>query len=263
MVAYLQKSKGSEGFHQIVDFLTASHIRYALTESPTIHVSLIEQFWQTATVSTLENRDMEITATIDGKVKVVSEASIRRHLKQETKVPQPSSPTQTYVANEAASTGVDLRHRGAATIVSILDARQGNGNINKTPAMPYDSPLPRVHTLGSNEGRRKHNELMDLVTKLSDKMGAQTHGRHDHEMKDDFEFTTIEDVSTANVSVNTAGAEISTTSPKFKTAGVFVDDIAAEGLVYIRRSAAKIKDKGIAIMKEFEPTHTKTKIQQE
>ncbi|GJR06655.1 putative ribonuclease H-like domain-containing protein [Tanacetum coccineum] len=57
--------------------------RYALTESPTIYVSLIKQFWQTASASTLENRDMEITATIDGKVKVVSEASIRRHLKLE------------------------------------------------------------------------------------------------------------------------------------------------------------------------------------
>ncbi|GKD00010.1 hypothetical protein Tco_1170284 [Tanacetum coccineum] len=68
MVAYLQKSEGSEEFYQIVDFLTASHIRYALTESPTIHVSLIEQFWQTATASTLENGDIEITATIDGKV---------------------------------------------------------------------------------------------------------------------------------------------------------------------------------------------------
>ncbi|GJR40925.1 hypothetical protein Tco_1216609 [Tanacetum coccineum] len=83
MVAYLQKSEGSEGFHQITDFLTASHIRYALTESPTIYVSLIEQFWQTASTSTLENGDMEITATIDGKVKVVSKASISRHLKLE------------------------------------------------------------------------------------------------------------------------------------------------------------------------------------
>ncbi|GKF81542.1 hypothetical protein Tco_0240144, partial [Tanacetum coccineum] len=32
---------------------------------------------------TLENGDMEITATIDGKVKVVYEASIRRRLKLE------------------------------------------------------------------------------------------------------------------------------------------------------------------------------------
>ncbi|GJT42118.1 hypothetical protein Tco_0941983 [Tanacetum coccineum] len=83
MVAYLYKPEGSEEFHQIVDFLTASHISYALTKSPTIYVSLIEQFWQTAIASTLKNGDMEITATIDGKVKVVSEAYIRRHLKLE------------------------------------------------------------------------------------------------------------------------------------------------------------------------------------
>ncbi|GJT26083.1 ribonuclease H-like domain-containing protein [Tanacetum coccineum] len=74
---YGQKSEGSEGFHQIVDFLTISHIRYALTESPNVLCfSTNKQFWQTATASTLENGDMEITTTIDGKVKVVYEASI-------------------------------------------------------------------------------------------------------------------------------------------------------------------------------------------
>ncbi|GKC89784.1 hypothetical protein Tco_1150433, partial [Tanacetum coccineum] len=41
------------------------------------------QFWQTTSASTLKIGEMEITATIDGKVKVVSEASIRRHLKLE------------------------------------------------------------------------------------------------------------------------------------------------------------------------------------
>ncbi|GJS40250.1 hypothetical protein Tco_0565293 [Tanacetum coccineum] len=83
MIAYLQKSEGSEGFYQIIDFLTASHIKYALTENPSIYVSLIEQFWKTTTASTLEDGEMSITATIDGKVKVVFEASIRRHLKLE------------------------------------------------------------------------------------------------------------------------------------------------------------------------------------
>ncbi|GKA95802.1 putative ribonuclease H-like domain-containing protein [Tanacetum coccineum] len=60
MVAYLQKSEGSEGFHQIIDFLTTSHIRYALTKSSLIYVSLIEQFWQTASASTLENEDVSL-----------------------------------------------------------------------------------------------------------------------------------------------------------------------------------------------------------
>ncbi|GKA78191.1 hypothetical protein Tco_0784728 [Tanacetum coccineum] len=80
MVAYLKKPEGSEGFHQIVDFLNASHIRYALTENPTIYVSLIKQFWQTATARTLDNGEIELIAIIDGKVKIVTKASVRRHL---------------------------------------------------------------------------------------------------------------------------------------------------------------------------------------
>ncbi|GJZ76394.1 hypothetical protein Tco_0641066 [Tanacetum coccineum] len=42
-------------------------------------------------------------------------------IRQETKVPQLSSPPHTSVADEAASTSVDVRHRGAATTVTSLD----------------------------------------------------------------------------------------------------------------------------------------------
>ncbi|GJQ90836.1 hypothetical protein Tco_0001975 [Tanacetum coccineum] len=80
MVAYLKKPEGSEGFYQIVDFLNVSHIRYALTENPIIYVSPIKQFWQTATARTLDNGEIELTATIDGTGKTVTEASVRRHL---------------------------------------------------------------------------------------------------------------------------------------------------------------------------------------
>ncbi|GJZ40220.1 putative ribonuclease H-like domain-containing protein, partial [Tanacetum coccineum] len=48
--------------------------------------------------------------------------TLRDFIRQETEVPQPSSPTQTHVADKAASTGVDVRHGGAATTVSSLDA---------------------------------------------------------------------------------------------------------------------------------------------
>nr|GEY38731.1 hypothetical protein [Tanacetum cinerariifolium] len=66
--------------------------------------------------------------------------------------------------------GVDVRHGGAATTIYNLDAGQGSGNINKTPSMPYNSPLLRVRTHGSDEGRMQQNELMDLVTKLIDRV---------------------------------------------------------------------------------------------
>ncbi|GJY67492.1 putative ribonuclease H-like domain-containing protein [Tanacetum coccineum] len=70
----------SEGFQEIVDFLNGSHIRYALTKNPIIYVSLIEKFWQTATVRTVDNGEQEITATFDGKEFTITEASVRRHL---------------------------------------------------------------------------------------------------------------------------------------------------------------------------------------
>ncbi|GKF78618.1 hypothetical protein Tco_0234186 [Tanacetum coccineum] len=80
MVAYLKKSTGCEGFQEIVDFLNASYIRYALTKNPTIYVSLIEKFWQTATVRTIDNGEQEINAIVDGKEFTITEVSVRRHL---------------------------------------------------------------------------------------------------------------------------------------------------------------------------------------
>ncbi|GJX34494.1 hypothetical protein Tco_0246051 [Tanacetum coccineum] len=52
-------------------------------------------------------------------------------------------------------------------------------------------------------------------------------------------------------------------SPEVKIADDSVDDIVAKNLVYIRRSAAKTKDKGKGVMDESESAGTKTKRQQE
>ncbi|GKC89684.1 hypothetical protein Tco_1150333, partial [Tanacetum coccineum] len=40
-------------------------------------------FWQIASIRTLEDEEVEITATIDGQLKTITEASLRRHLKLE------------------------------------------------------------------------------------------------------------------------------------------------------------------------------------
>ncbi|GJS35573.1 hypothetical protein Tco_0533955 [Tanacetum coccineum] len=80
MVAFLEKPTESEGFKQIVDFLNASCIHYALTVNPTVYVSSITQFWTTTQVKKV-NRVIEIQALVDGKHIVVSEAAIKRLLK--------------------------------------------------------------------------------------------------------------------------------------------------------------------------------------
>ncbi|GKE76315.1 hypothetical protein Tco_1542435, partial [Tanacetum coccineum] len=81
MVAFLEKSTGSVGFHQVIDFLNRSHICYALTKKPDVYISFIKQFWRSAEASTDDNGDVQITATIDGHSMSITEASLRRHLK--------------------------------------------------------------------------------------------------------------------------------------------------------------------------------------
>ncbi|GJQ90598.1 hypothetical protein Tco_0001737 [Tanacetum coccineum] len=81
MISFLDKSTGSEGFHQIIDFLTQSHICYALTKKPEVCVSFIKQFWRSAEASTDDNGEGKINATIDGHSLSITEGSLRRHLK--------------------------------------------------------------------------------------------------------------------------------------------------------------------------------------
>ncbi|GKA33702.1 hypothetical protein Tco_0720131 [Tanacetum coccineum] len=83
MAVFLEKSTGSEGFHQVIDFLSQSHISYDLTKKPEIYISFIKQFWRIVEASTDTDGEVTITTIIDGQSKTITEASLRRHLKLE------------------------------------------------------------------------------------------------------------------------------------------------------------------------------------
>ncbi|GJX09087.1 putative ribonuclease H-like domain-containing protein [Tanacetum coccineum] len=83
MAAFLEKSTGSEGFHQVIDFLSQSHISYALTKKLEIYILSIKQFWRTAEASTDTDGEVTITAIIDSQSNTITEASLRRYLKLE------------------------------------------------------------------------------------------------------------------------------------------------------------------------------------
>ncbi|GKC09257.1 hypothetical protein Tco_1000867, partial [Tanacetum coccineum] len=70
MVAFLEKLVESDGFHEILDFLNANQIRYALTVNPTIYTSCIEHFWATAKAKTV-NGERQILALIDKKKVII------------------------------------------------------------------------------------------------------------------------------------------------------------------------------------------------
>ncbi|GJS40922.1 hypothetical protein Tco_0565965 [Tanacetum coccineum] len=80
MVAILEKTEHNTDFYQIVDFLEASSLRYALLVPPTIYVLHIRHFWSTARIETADG-ETHIIAKINGEQVTVSESSIRRKLK--------------------------------------------------------------------------------------------------------------------------------------------------------------------------------------
>ncbi|GJV27176.1 hypothetical protein Tco_1383624 [Tanacetum coccineum] len=80
MVAYLEKTERNEEFHDIIDFLKQCSIHFALTVSPTISTTFVEQFWTSAKSTTINNV-RHITAKVAGKSVSISEASIRSDLR--------------------------------------------------------------------------------------------------------------------------------------------------------------------------------------
>ncbi|GJR40558.1 hypothetical protein Tco_1216242 [Tanacetum coccineum] len=82
MVVFLSKPEESDRFEQIVDFLNARPIKYALTVNPTIYISCIEQLWSTVKAKTI-NGEVQLHALVDGKKIIIIESTVRRYLQLE------------------------------------------------------------------------------------------------------------------------------------------------------------------------------------
>ncbi|GKB22132.1 hypothetical protein Tco_0856055 [Tanacetum coccineum] len=82
MVAFLSKPEESDGFEQILDFLNAHPIKYALTVNPIIYISCIEQFWSTVKAKTI-NGEVQLHVLVDGKNIIITESTIRRDIQLE------------------------------------------------------------------------------------------------------------------------------------------------------------------------------------
>ncbi|GJY81013.1 putative ribonuclease H-like domain-containing protein [Tanacetum coccineum] len=74
-----EQDSESNGFEQIIDFLNANPIKYALTVNPMIYTSCIKQFWATGKVKKVNGLD-QIQALVDKQKVILTEDSIRRDI---------------------------------------------------------------------------------------------------------------------------------------------------------------------------------------
>ncbi|GKB93114.1 hypothetical protein Tco_0979251 [Tanacetum coccineum] len=135
LVAFLEKPIESEGFEEIVDFLNANPIKYALTINPTIYCSCVKQFWDTIKAKTVTG-EVQLQALVDKKKVIITESTIRRDLQLED------------------ANGVDCLPNVAISKQLTLIG------------IPTHSNDPLL----SGEERLKLNELMELCTNLSQRV---------------------------------------------------------------------------------------------
>jgi hypothetical protein len=98
-VVVLDEELVPEGFTDMVKFLNATSLRYALNMNPTIYISYIKQFWLTAKVKTM-NGEKYVSALVDGQKVRVTESSIRETLLLDDET------ETTCLANAAIFTGL-------------------------------------------------------------------------------------------------------------------------------------------------------------
>ncbi|GJX89577.1 putative ribonuclease H-like domain-containing protein [Tanacetum coccineum] len=151
MVAYLEKSEGNAEFHEIIDFLKRSSIHHALTVSPIVSTTFVEQFWTSAKSKTINNV-RHITAKVAGKFVSISEASIRSDLLFDDADGIDSLPNQAIFdaiqLMGSKSTSWDQIPTNIATVVICLTSNQ-KYNFSKlifdgktSDSRTYTSPAP-------------------------------------------------------------------------------------------------------------------------
>ncbi|GJY74128.1 hypothetical protein Tco_0478559 [Tanacetum coccineum] len=157
MVAFLDKPTESDGFQEIIDFLNANQIDYALTVNPTIHTSCIQQLWVTAKAK-IVNGVRQIQALLDKKKLIITETSISSDLHLEDAGGTDCLPTSTIFK--------ELARMGSQKKQSKRKQRKDTGVTQEEPQQDDSVPTPSNNLPLSGEDSIKLSELMLLCTNL-------------------------------------------------------------------------------------------------
>ncbi|GKA03850.1 hypothetical protein Tco_0676631 [Tanacetum coccineum] len=284
MIAYLEKSIEIVDFDEIVDFLNANPIRYALT------------------IKTVNN-ERQMRAKVDGKTIVTSKSSVRRDLQ--------FNDEDDEIVHEERGDSVER----AATTAASLDVEHDSGNILRTQSMPTlndpipqgtssgsgprcqdtilgdipaqtrfkrlskqsnDPPLSRVNTLRSGADKMQLQELMEMCTKLSDRVldledvkntqaleiqKLKKRGRNEFDQDEGTSFIQ-EDVETQgryghNFNITTASAPITTAGVSVSTA----EPNKGKGIMQDLEKPVKVKGKDQIVADEEVARRLEAKIQ--
>nr|GEU68279.1 hypothetical protein [Tanacetum cinerariifolium] len=167
MVAILEKYEHNIDFHQIVDFVEASHIRIETTDEGT-----------------------KILATVDGKPRTISESSIRRNLKLNDEAGI-NSLLDAELFENLALMGVKVQELQLSPITPSPEAQQSSPTAPSSPPLPpattkiiptfkptgdnsQGEACPTVTGLKAGHDRTRQTLLRPLLCLMTQHQGQQT-----------------------------------------------------------------------------------------
>ncbi|GJZ29528.1 hypothetical protein Tco_0574175 [Tanacetum coccineum] len=266
-IAFLDKHAKSEGFEQIVDFLNASSIRYALTVNPTIYTSCIQQFWATVKVKNV-NREVQLQALVDGKKIIITEATIRRDLQLEDAEGEgseiPTDPQHTPTVTQPSSSQPQKKHKPRKSKKKDTQIPQSSVPSDNLADEAVNEENVSKHSndpLLSGKDRLKLKELMALYKCLGEE-DASKQGRkvHDIDADEDITLENVHDEDMFGVNELDGDEVVVESEVADKDINLSVDEVTlAQALVALK--SVKIQEKGDVIKEPSVPVSaTSTKV---
>ncbi|GJX06078.1 retrovirus-related pol polyprotein from transposon TNT 1-94 [Tanacetum coccineum] len=274
IVAFLEKPTKSEGFEEIVDFLNANPIKYALTVNPTIYCSCIKQFWDTIKAKTV-NGEVQLQALVDKIDEAANEENVPTHSNDPL-----LSGEDSLKLNELIELCTNLQKK-------VLDLETSK----TTQVLEIESLKRRVKKLEKKQRSRTHKlkrlykvglsakvVSSDDETSLGDQEDASKQGRKIYDIDADEDITLdsthfdtdpnmfgvhdlhvsdAKDLSDVDITLAQALAELKNTKLKAvttttTTTGILLQDPSKTRTTTTTPIPSNIKDKGKAKMVEPE-----------
>ncbi|GJW94912.1 putative ribonuclease H-like domain-containing protein [Tanacetum coccineum] len=257
LVMFLEKPNESAGFEEIVDFLNANPIKYALTVNPTIYNLCIKQFWDTVKVKTV-NEKVQLHALVDRKKVIITESTIRKDFQLKDAEGTDCLPNAT-IFEQLTLMGLKLRvkrleNKGgsrtdklkrlfrvgrSAQVVSFEDESLGDQDDASKQGRKIDDIDKDAKVTLVDETQERYGDDLVFDTNVLD--GEEVFAGQDMVEK---EVSTDDPVTTAGEVVTTASVEVSaattTTTTAITTVAGEVEMTLAQILIEIKSAKPKV-----------------------
>ncbi|GKB71305.1 hypothetical protein Tco_0932717, partial [Tanacetum coccineum] len=173
----LRKPTESEGFEEIVDFMNANHIKYALTINPTIYYSCVKQFWDTVK-SKMVNEEVQLQALVDKKKVIITKSTIRRDLQLEDANGVDCLPNAAIFELLTLRGNIKREGKGFSGKFTplfqtmMVQAHEEMGEGPEIPTDPYHTPIITQPSLSQPQRKQKSRKSKKKNTEVPQPSGS-------------------------------------------------------------------------------------------